>query len=324
MGTGSWGTVFAKLLTENQQQVKFWGSDSEVISELISTGRNPKYQSEIHFDKLLIPTGDAATALNGAKLVCLAIPAQRLRANLELWSNFVPQDAILLSLIKGLEQETGNRVSQIVKNYLPNSFAVLSGPNLATEIALGQIAAATVAAVESDIAIEIQEMCSSKHFKLFRTTDVVGVELAGTTKNIIALATGIVIGLGLGENAQAAILTRGLAEMAAIGVSAGGKRETFLGLAGIGDLIATSQSPHSRNRSFGVFLGKGMSLAAAKTEIGQTVEAMKSTDPILRLAIEHKIEVPIISHVAQILSGQRPAESILEVFDTDSHEIEHY
>lgn len=324
MGTGSWGTVFAKLLTDNRQQVRFWGSDSEVISQLISTGRNPKFQSDIHFNKSLTPTGDAAAALAGVNLICLAIPAQRLRANLELWSKLVPQDAIILSLIKGLEQETGNRVSQIVKDYLPNPFAVLSGPNLAAEIAVGQIAAATVAATEAEVAIEIQEICSSKRFKLFRTTDVVGVELAGTTKNIIALATGIVIGLGLGENAQAAILTRGLAEMATIGVAAGGKRETFLGLAGIGDLIATSQSPHSRNRSFGVLLGSGSSLDAAKAEIGQTVEAMKSTEPILRLVIHHKIEAPIISHVAQILSGERPAESILEVFDTDSHEIEHY
>ncbi len=324
MGTGSWGTAFTKLLDQNQQQVNFWGNNQQVINDIEASRSNSKYLPNIHFTERISAISDPAIALADVQLIALAIPMQRLRSNLESWAKFVPPEAIILSLIKGIEHNSGKRVSDLVSEFLPNSFSVLSGPNLAAEIADGQIAAATIAATDESVAIAVQEMCSSNSFKLFRTTDVIGVEIAGTTKNIIALATGIVIGLGLGENAQSAIITRGLAEMAAIGVAAGGKRDTFLGLAGIGDLIATSQSPHSRNRSFGVLLGQGHSVTTAKAEIGQTVEAMQSTQPILTFAKNHNLVVPIIEQVAQILAGVIPAESILEIFDTDLHEIEHY
>ena len=324
MGTGSWGTVFAKLLDENQQQVNFWGNNGEVITDIALSGSNSRYFSNIHFSQRVSATSDPEIALKDVQLVAIAVPMQRLRSNLEIWARYVPPDAIILSLIKGIEHNSGKRVSDLVAEYLPNPFSVLSGPNLAAEIADNQIAAATVAAIDESIANCVQEICSSNSFRLFRSQDVIGVEIAGTTKNIIALATGIVIGLGLGENAQAAIITRGLAEMAAIGVAAGGKRETFLGLAGIGDLIATSQSPHSRNRSFGVLLGQGHSVLSAKNEIGQTVEAMQSTQPILKLANTHNLSVPIMEQVAKILSGDSKAESILEIFDTNVHEIEHY
>ncbi len=324
MGTGSWGTAFAKVLDENQQRVNFWGNSSQVINDIQSSGTNSKYFSNIHFSQRVSATSDPEIALREVQLVAIAVPMQRLRSNLEIWAKHVPSDAIILSLIKGIEHNSGKRVSDLVAEYLPNPFSVLSGPNLAAEIADNQIAAATVAAIDESIAISVQEICSSNSFRLFRSQDVIGVEIAGTTKNIIALATGIVIGLGLGENAQAAIMTRGLAEMAAIGIAAGGKRDTFLGLAGIGDLIATSQSPHSRNRSFGVLLGQGHSVLSAKNEIGQTVEAMQSTQPILTLAKGHNLSVPIIEQVAKILAGSSHAESILEIFDTNKHEIEHY
>ena len=324
MGTGSWGTVFTKLLDQNQQRVQFWGNNSEVIDDVKLTGSNSKYFPNIHFSQRVTATSDPEIALKEVQLVALAVPMQRLRSNLEIWARYVPSDAIILSLIKGIEHNSAKRVSDLVAEYLPNPFSVLSGPNLAAEIADNQSAAATVAAIDESIAICVQEICSSSSFRLFRSQDVTGVEIAGTTKNIIALATGIVIGLGLGENAQAAIITRGLAEMAAIGVASGGNRDTFLGLAGIGDLIATSQSPHSRNRSFGVLLGQGHSVLSAKNEIGQTVEAMQSTQPILTLANSHKLSVPIIEQVAKILSGESQAESILEIFDKNRHEIEHY
>lgn len=324
MGTGSWGTVFTKLLDQNQQRVQFWGNNSEVIDDVKLTGSNSKYFPNIHFSQRVTASSDPEIALKEVQLVALAVPMQRLRANLEIWARYVPSDAIILSLIKGIEHNSAKRVSDLVAEYLPNPFSVLSGPNLAAEIADNQIAAATVAAIDESIAISVQEICSSSSFRLFRSRDVTGVEIAGTTKNIIALATGIVIGLGLGENAQAAIITRGLAEMAAIGVATGGKRDTFLGLAGIGDLIATSHSPHSRNRSFGVLLGQGHSVLSAKNEIGQTVEAMQSTQPILTLANSHNLSVPIIEQVAKILAGDLQAESILKIFDTNKHEIEHY
>jgi glycerol-3-phosphate dehydrogenase (NAD(P)+) len=322
MGTGSWGTVFAKLLDSNSVPVRFWGNNPELIANIAKFGFNPKYQSDLKFSELLEPTSDPAEALKGVKLVVLAMPAQRLRANLELWAAAIPADAIVLSLIKGLEHDSAKRISEVVSEFVPNQFAVLSGPNLAAEVAAGQFAAATVAAQSNDVTLAIQRTCATDQFKIFSSNDVVGVEISGTTKNIIALATGIVIGLGLGENSQAAILTRGLAEMVRLGVAAGGSKETFLGLAGIGDLIATSQSPLSRNRSFGVLVGEGESITTAKKLVGHTVEAMASTEPILELANKHGISVPIISHVAEILAELKPASSLLEVFQTDGYESE--
>jgi glycerol-3-phosphate dehydrogenase (NAD(P)+) len=322
MGSGSWGTVFAKLLDSNSVPVRFWGNSPELIFEMTQLGFNPKYQSQLKFSNLLAPTINPATALAGVKLVVLAMPAQRLRSNLETWAADIPTDAVVLSLIKGLEHDSAKRISEVVAEFVPNEFAVLSGPNLAAEVAAGQFAAATVAANRNEVAAAVQHTCATDQFKIFSSNDVVGVEISGTTKNIIALATGIVIGLGLGENSQAAILTRGLAEMVRLGVAAGGSKETFLGLAGIGDLIATSQSPLSRNRSFGVLVGEGKSIAAAKDLVGHTVEAMASTKPILELAQKHEISVPIISHVAEILAELKPASSLREVFQTVGYESE--
>jgi glycerol-3-phosphate dehydrogenase (NAD(P)+) len=322
MGTGSWGTVFAKLLDENLIPVNLWGSNPELLVEIAASRTNPKYHPELKFSRMLNVASSPKIALQDAQLVVLAMPAQRLRINLNEWAADIGPDAVVVSLIKGLEHDSGKRVSEVVAEFIPNKFAVISGPNLASEIAAGQFAAATVASADSETALLVQQLCSSEKYKLFRTNDVTGVEVAGTTKNIIALATGIIIGLGLGENSQAAIMTRGLAEMVRIGVAAGGHHETFLGLAGIGDLIATSQSAYSRNRSFGVLVGEGKSISTAMSLIGQTVEAMKSTEPILQIAEKHYISVPIISHVANILNGKHPASSMLEVFQNDSHEIE--
>ena len=322
MGTGSWGTVFAKLLDENLIPVNLLGSNPELLVEIAATRTNPKYHPELKFSKMLNVASNPKIALQDAQLVVLAMPAQRLRINLNEWAADIGRDAIVVSLIKGLEHDSGKRVSEVVAEFIPNKFAVISGPNLSSEIAAGQFAAATVASADSETALLVQQLCSSEKYKLFRTNDVTGVEVAGTTKNIIALATGIIIGLGLGENSQAAIMTRGLAEMVRIGVAAGGHHETFLGLAGIGDLIATSQSAYSRNRSFGVLVGEGKSISTAMSIIGQTVEAMKSTEPILQIAQKHHISVPIISHVANILNGKYSASSMLEVFQNESHEEE--
>jgi glycerol-3-phosphate dehydrogenase (NAD(P)+) len=322
MGTGSWGTVFAKLLDENLIPVNLWGSNPELLVEIAATRTNPKYHPELKFSKMLNVASNPKIALQDAQLVVLAMPAQRLRINLNEWAADIGRDAIVVSLIKGLEHDSGKRVSEVVAEFIPNKFAVISGPNLSSEIAAGQFAAATVASADSETVLLVQQLCSSEKYKLFRTNDVTGVEVAGTTKNIIALATGIIIGLGLGENSQAAIMTRGLAEMVRIGVAAGGHHETFLGLAGIGDLIATSQSAYSRNRSFGVLVGEGKSISTAMSIIGQTVEAMKSTEPILQIAQKHHISVPIISHVANILNGKYSASSMLEVFQNESHEEE--
>ena len=322
MGTGSWGTVFAKLIDENLIPVNLWGSNPELLVEIAATRTNPKYHPELKFSKMLNVASNPKIALQDAQLVVLAMPAQRLRINLNEWAADIGRDAIVVSLIKGLEHDSGKRVSEVVAEFIPNKFAVISGPNLSSEIAAGQFAAATVASADSETALLVQQLCSSEKYKLFRTNDVTGVEVAGTTKNIIALATGIIIGLGLGENSQSAIMTRGLAEMVRIGVAAGGHHETFLGLAGIGDLIATSQSAYSRNRSFGVLVGEGKSISTAMSIIGQTVEAMKSTEPILQIAQKHHISVPIISHVANILNGKYSASSMLEVFQNESHEEE--
>lgn len=316
MGTGAWGTVFCHLLDRNLTNVRLWGNDAELMHSLQETRTNPKYHPELRFSNSLIVASDPNQALQGAEIVCLAIPAQRLRENLEMWAKHIPADAVVVSLIKGIERNTQFRVSEIVAEFINNSFAVISGPNLATEIAQGQPAAATIAAQTEDVAKAIQQTLSTSNFRLYRSIDVIGVEVAGTVKNIVAVGVGIAIGMGFGENVQSAILTRGLAEMAELGAAMGARSETFLGLAGIGDLIATSQSPLSRNRSFGQLLGAGLATTTALDQVGQTVESLKSAEPIMQLASKYSLNLPLLRAISLILKGELTANSLMEVFLT--------
>jgi glycerol-3-phosphate dehydrogenase (NAD(P)+) len=248
----------------------------------------------------------------GAEFVVLAVPAQSLRDNLAGWS--LPADAVVVSLAKGIELGTGLRMSQVIAEAAavdPERIAVVTGPNLAREIAERQPSASVVASVSRSTAEALQQTCHTARFRAYTNTDVVGCELGGATKNVIALAVGIAIGLGLGANATASVITRGLAEISRLGSALGADPYTFSGLAGLGDLVATCSSPLSRNRTFGEELGKGRTVAAITASTRQVAEGVKSCASIQALAAAHGVEMPIVEHVAGVIAGRlTPAEMI--------------
>lgn len=321
IGGGSWGTAFAQVLADSGSDVVLWARDALVVDAINSRHENPIYHPGVILPRNISAVKRTSQALRGADVVVLAMPVQTVRASLELWGHEIPKDAIVLSLAKGIEDGTDLRISQVVHraaNIDIERIAVLSGPNLAGEIILREPAATTVACADEQTAKRLQGICSSKYFRAFYTTDVIGVEIAGATKNVVALASGIVAGMELGENAQAAIATRGLAEMSKLGTALGGDPMTFLGLAGVGDLIATCASPLSRNRTFGVHLGKGRALDEVMSTSRLTCEAVKSCKPIVELAKAHDIEMPIAELVTQIVHHGAPAgESMRRYFSNE-------
>lgn len=246
MGSGSWGTAFGMVLADAGSDVVIWGRDTAVAGDINAHHRNDAYHQGLLLPDRVSATTDPAVALSGATLVVLAIPAQVLRENLETWRALLGSDAVLVSLMKGIELGTTKRMSEVIQETAgvgADRVAVVSGPNLAREIAERQPAATTVACADRDSARRLQDACTTDYFRPYWTTDVIGTEIGGAVKNVIALANGIAVGLGLGENSQASLITRGLAEMARLGVALGADPLTFQGLAGVGDLVATCQSP---------------------------------------------------------------------------------
>ncbi len=317
MGSGSWGTAFGMVLADAGSDVVIWGRDADVVADIVDHRRNEAYHPGIDLPDSLTATGDAATALSGASLVVLAVPAQVLRDNLAVWGTGIESDAVLVSLMKGIELGTSKRMSQVITEsaaVAPERVAVVSGPNLAREIAERQPAATTVACADEDSARRLQDACTTDYFRPYWTTDVIGTEIGGAVKNVIAVANGIAAGMGLGENSQASLITRGLAEMARLGVSLGADPLTFQGLAGVGDLVATCQSSLSRNRTFGFNLGRGLSVEETIAVTKQTCEAYKSCQPILALGREHGVEMPITEQVVEVLYHGRSPRTMAASF----------
>lgn len=310
MGSGSWGTAFAMVLADAGNEVVVWGRDADVAREITSKHRNDAYHPGVVLPECVVATTDAGEALSGADLVALAIPAQVLRRHLAAWAPSIGADALLISLIKGIELGTTKRMSEVIAEATgvnTDRIAVISGPNLAGEIAVRQPSATTVASAMQDSAEQVQAACTTEYFRPYWTTDVVGTEIGGAVKNVIALANGIAVGMGLGENSQASLITRGLAEMARLGVALGADPLTFQGLAGVGDLVATCQSPLSRNRTFGVNLGSGLSVEETIAVTRQTCEGYKSCEPILELGQQHGVDMPITEQVVAVVHhGQSP------------------
>jgi glycerol-3-phosphate dehydrogenase (NAD(P)+) len=251
--------------------------------------------------------------LDGVEVVVLAVPSQTLRGNLAAWRPALPAGAILVSLMKGVEASTHLRMSEVVAEVAgvgPEQVAVVSGPNLAREIAVRQPTATVVACADDDAAELVAQACSAPYFRPYTNTDVVGVELGGAVKNVIALAVGVAEGMGLGDNTKATIITRGLAETARLGVALGADPATLAGLAGLGDLVATCASPLSRNRTLGVALGQGHTLDEALAAARHTAEAVKSCRPILELARAHGVEMPITEQVVEVVHGGAPVHEM--------------
>ncbi|MBP2703285.1 NAD(P)-dependent glycerol-3-phosphate dehydrogenase [Microbispora sp. RL4-1S] len=314
-GTGSWGTTFAMILAEAGTRTTLWGRRAAVVDAINSGHENPEYLPGVALPETLRATTDPVAAMEGADFVVLAVPAQTLRANLLTWRHAVPDDAVLVSLMKGVELGTCKRMSEVICEVadVPESrVAVVSGPNLVGELAQRQPAAAVVACRDEAVAARLQEACHLPWFRTYTNPDVIGVELGGAVKNVIALAVGVSAGMGLGDNVRATLMTRGLAEIARLGAALGADQHTFAGLAGMGDLIATCTSPLSRNRTFGENLGRGMTLAEVVAATRQTAEGVKSCESVLELARKHDVEMPITEVVVGVVhDGMTPSEAAM-------------
>jgi glycerol-3-phosphate dehydrogenase (NAD(P)+) len=297
LGAGTWGTAFAKVLGDAGRDVTMWARRAEVAKEVDSANTNDAYLPGVRLPDRISATSDPAAALEGAQAVVLAVPSQSLRANLTAWRGLLPSDAILVSLAKGVELGTLKRMSEVIAEIAEVSggeVVVVSGPNLAREIAQGQPAAAVVACADHERAVAIQRACSNQYFRPYTNTDVIGCELGGACKNVIALSCGMAAGLGLGTNTMATLITRGLAEMARLGTKLGADPLTFAGLAGVGDLVATCSSPLSRNRTFGERLGRGETVEQAQLAGGgQVAEGVMSCLSIRELAMGLSVDMPI-------------------------------
>ncbi|MFC4949903.1 NAD(P)H-dependent glycerol-3-phosphate dehydrogenase [Pseudonocardia sp. GCM10023141] len=304
LGAGSWGTAFAKVMADSGREVVLWARRPEVAASINERHTNPDYMPGVELPALLTATGNAATALDGADAVVLAVPSQTLRANLETWRDMLPPGSTLVSLAKGVELGTLKRMSEViidVAGVAPDRVAVVSGPNLAREIAAEEPTATVIACSDHDRAVAFQHACTTGYFKSYTNTDVIGCELGGAGKNVIALACGMAAGMGYGHNTLASLITRGLAETARLGVELGADPLTFAGLAGLGDLVATCSSPLSRNRTFGERLGRGETLAQAEAaNHGQVAEGVKSCTSICELGERHGVELPIADAVRRV------------------------
>ncbi|MCE6999685.1 NAD(P)-dependent glycerol-3-phosphate dehydrogenase [Saccharothrix sp. S26] len=304
LGAGSWGTAFAKVLADSGTDVVLWARRADVADAISKERVNADYLPGVTLPANLGATSDAEKALDGAGAVVLAVPSQTLRENLGGWRPWLPAGATLVSLAKGVELGTLKRMSEVIREVAgvpEDQVAVVSGPNLAKEIAAEQPTATVIACTDHDRAVRLQHACSNSYFRPYTNVDVVGCELGGACKNVIALACGMAAGLGFGDNTMASIITRGLAETARLGAALGADPLTFAGLAGLGDLVATCASPLSRNRSFGERLGRGDSLAQAQEAAhGQVAEGVKSCSSIRELAARVGVDMPITDGVHQV------------------------
>ncbi len=315
LGAGSWGTTFAKVLADAGCTVTLHARRAELAAAITATGENPDYLPGVRLPRALTATTDPGRALDGADVVVLAVPSQSLRANLGEWTPLLPPDATLLSLMKGIELGSTKRMSEVICEVTgagPERVAALSGPNLAREIAEEQPAATVIACPDGDRAATVQAACHTPYFRPYTNTDLVGCELGGAVKNVIALACGIAEGMGFGDNTRASLITRGLAETARLGTALGAELTTFAGLAGLGDLVATCSSPLSRNRTFGEKLGRGLSLEEVQATTRQTAEGVKSCRPVLDLARAHGVDVPVTEAVVRVCHEGVPAGQMVK------------
>ncbi|SDE40919.1 NAD(P)H-dependent glycerol-3-phosphate dehydrogenase [Auraticoccus monumenti] len=304
MGAGAWGTAFSLVLADAGSEVVLWARRPEVAEGVNRTSRNPGYLSDVELPAAVRATSDPVEALDGAEVVVLAVPSQRLRESLRGWR--LPASALVVSLAKGIELGTDQRMSQVIAEagaVHPERIGIVTGPNLAREIAERQPAAAVVAAAAEATALRLQTVCHSPTFRPYTNGDVLGCELAGATKNVIALAVGMGSGLGYGANAMASVMTRGLAETARLGEAMGADPHTFAGLAGMGDLAATCMSPLSRNRTFGEHLGRGLGVEEATAVSQGVAEGVKSCESIADLARTHGVDMPIVTGVQRVVNG---------------------
>ncbi|MCX2749432.1 NAD(P)-dependent glycerol-3-phosphate dehydrogenase [Arthrobacter sp. MI7-26] len=319
LGAGSWGTTFAKVLadaaiaTGTERSIRIWGRRDEVVAQINTEHRNAQYLKDIALPDCITASTDVSEVLAGAGIVILAVPAQSLRLQLRKWKPLVAPDAIVVSLMKGLELGTDSRMSQVISEELDipqERVAVVSGPNLAMEIARQEPTASVVACSDEATAAEIAHCCTAPYFRPYTSNDVVGVEIGGIVKNVIALAVGICEGKQMGDNTKASVITRGLAETSRLALALGGEARTMAGLAGLGDLVATCSSPLSRNHTAGRLLGEGLTLDQVTERMTQTAEGIKSGYAVYELAGKLGVEMPITAAVVAVLEGKLSVDEL--------------
>ncbi|MFF0910269.1 NAD(P)H-dependent glycerol-3-phosphate dehydrogenase [Microbacterium enclense] len=321
IGAGSWGTTFGKILADGGASVVMWARRAELAAEITESKRNSRYLSGINLPRTMTATTDLTAALAGAEQIYLSVPSQSLRENLAALKPLVERtDVPIVSLMKGVEKSTGLRMSQVIEEVLqcdPARIAVASGPNLALEIAREQPTAAVISSLSPETAEAVARRARNRYFRSFVNTDVIGTEFGGVLKNLIAVAIGIVDGVGYGENTKASIITRGLVEMTDFAVAQGAQPETLQGLAGLGDLIATCQSPLSRNNTAGRLLGQGYGYKEVVAQMQQTAEGLASVAPVLQLAKQVGVDMPIVRQVKMVLDGTMDPRDIAPHLTTD-------
>jgi glycerol-3-phosphate dehydrogenase (NAD(P)+) len=327
LSAGSWGTTFAQVLCDAGTRTVLYARKPQLAKAIAGLHENPDYLPGVALTPALDATADPAEALDGADLVALAVPAQSLRANLADWAPLIPPGALLVSLMKGIELRSCLRMSEVIAEMTgapAERIAVVAGPNLAGEIVRREITAAVVACSAESGALALQAACHTPYFRPYTNTDVTGCELGGAVKNVIAIAVGIAVALGLGDNTRATLITRGLAEIARLGSALGAQTQTFAGLAGMGDLVATCSSPLSRNRTFGEYLGRGMTVESASAAMNQTAEGVTSSGPVLELARAHQVEMPITEVVEAVMRDGLPVAQAASMLASRSAKPEWY
>ncbi|MGW0041453.1 NAD(P)H-dependent glycerol-3-phosphate dehydrogenase [Rhodococcus sp. NPDC003348] len=308
LGAGSWGTTVASLATRNTPTL-VWAREPDVADEINRAHRNTRYLGDRPLPKGLRATADIVEAAHEADVLVVGVPSHAVRATLSEITNDLRAWVPVLSLAKGLEPGTRKRPTEVIAECLPgHPVGLMAGPNLAKEILDGKAAATVVAMQDERVAEALQPLFASPVFRVYRNTDVLGCELGGILKNIVAIAAGMADGLGVGDNTRAMVLARGLAEMIRLGEAMGAHPRTFAGLTGVGDLIATCISPSSRNRRVGEYLAKGLTTEQAVAELGQVAEGVKTAPTVMELARDHDVEMPIAAEVEAVIAGRRTPE----------------
>jgi glycerol-3-phosphate dehydrogenase (NAD(P)+) len=320
IGAGSWGTALAQSLASSGRDVRLWAYEREVVKDIVSRRENRMYLPGMEISGAVLPTTDLSEAVEGVRYILTVMPSHVCRSLYEQLLPFLRRETIIVSATKGLEEGSLMRMSQVIESVVEGRFApivaVLSGPSFAREVAAGHPTAIVAACRDSEIARSVQEEFSSKTLRLYTTSDVTGVELGGAVKNVIAIAAGVLKGLGLGHNPMAALITRGLAEIMRLGRACGARKETLSGLAGLGDLVLTCTGGLSRNRSIGVELGRGRSLADIIRSMKSVAEGVKTTGATVELAKAHGVEMPITNQVYRILGHEvSPQQAIGELME---------
>ena len=312
-GAGAWGSTMAQVLSDAGNDVLVWGRSSEVITEINTSHTNAKYLGGHTLPASLSATTDLAKAFEYSNTYVLAIPAQQLRITLHEWKPFFKPTSTIISTLKGIEISTQMRMTEVIEDVLgPHKVAIITGPNLADELVLRQPAGAVAAAPTIELAEAIRDLFRTPYYRVYTSIDVMGCELSGAIKSVIALAVGISIGMGFGENTQAMLITRGLNEVARLCAAHGSDPLSAAGLAGMGDLVASCGSPLSRNRTFGEAVGRSGSMATARLEVAKTVEGVASAGAVVEIAHRVGVEVPVIEAVAEIVSEQLSPEAALQ------------